>query len=296
MGSIWQGSRQSGVASDESPVAAYWMGCRVNLRPVSPDDYVFIHFLETHPEVITRWRHQGRTPSPEELARTMWEGQLVTLLAVSSRSGERAGIVNAYNPDPANGYCYMGVLGMPSVWRTGLMFDASVLLIAYLFATWPFRKLYIETVEYNRGQLSSLARLGWELEARFHEQVYLGGRYWDRLVYTLDRAAWAANGQGALRGVLGMRTAVETDAKLERSAEFLVRTALASVTDLDSSEIRSSDGLEDLGLDSLAFFELFVQLSEYGIALPDEYVASAMLAVNDVVAYVDSQLADGRSA
>ncbi len=102
-------------------MSAQWTGSRVRMRAVRPEDYPFIYSLETHPDVISRWRHQGSTPSPDQATRTMWEGQLLNLLVLSQRSGAPIGVVNAYNVDPLNGYCYMGAVGVPEVWGSALL-------------------------------------------------------------------------------------------------------------------------------------------------------------------------------
>src|SRR5688572_24966393 len=81
------------------------------LRPVTPDDYPSIYHWSTTPPTAETWRFRGATPSPDAFAATLFDGVLAQyVVATRSNPAKPAGLVQAFNYDPANRLAYLGAL------------------------------------------------------------------------------------------------------------------------------------------------------------------------------------------
>jgi RimJ/RimL family protein N-acetyltransferase len=71
------------------------------------------------------------------------------------------------------------------------MMMGCALFFDYVFACWPFRKLYLELPEYNVPQVRSGIGTYFRLEGRLRAHSYLTGRYSDELILALYRDDWS---------------------------------------------------------------------------------------------------------
>jgi hypothetical protein len=101
-------------------------------------------------------------------------------------------LLAAYSADFRNGHVRFGAtrFGPPTLGASMHIVRASFMMFDYLFAGWPFRRLYLELPEYNRDQLESSIGSLFETEAVLREYLYLDGRYWDQIILGLSRPAW----------------------------------------------------------------------------------------------------------
>ena len=81
---------------------------KVDLRPLTSDDYKEIYEWSTNLSEAFRWRFGGRTPSPEEFAHSLWINVLAQYLVVDENE-EKQGLVVLYDADHVNGHVYIGV-------------------------------------------------------------------------------------------------------------------------------------------------------------------------------------------
>lgn len=169
------------------------MGRRYCLRPIEPRDYPDLRRVELSGPLAFRWRHHGVHEPPESYAASLWSDVLFNFLAVERDSGLPFGIVTGYRPDLANGHlCVAAARFQPASGLSGAMVGAVALAIDYAFAGWPFRKLYLETPEYNLDQFLRDERASpFEVEARLREHVFLADRYWDLVILSLSRDQWS---------------------------------------------------------------------------------------------------------
>ncbi|MBI2710969.1 MAG: GNAT family N-acetyltransferase [Actinobacteria bacterium] len=58
--------------------------------------------------------------------------------------------------------------------------------LRYLFDTWRLRRVYAEVAEFNLHQFGRATSL-FGVEGRRREYVWLGGRFWDRVILGLSR-------------------------------------------------------------------------------------------------------------
>jgi RimJ/RimL family protein N-acetyltransferase len=183
-----------GRAGDRpDPPVQRTVGRWITLRPVRPADYDFIRSAELSDDLGLRWRHRGATPSPEAFAHALWAGVLAQFLVVANADHRVVGLVSAYDPDLRAGTCFVGFARFDPHDRSPGLVEAVLLLTDHLFAHWPFRKLYGETIEFNLADLGGVLGPLLVEEGRLREHVFAGGRHWDLCYLALYRDTWLAH-------------------------------------------------------------------------------------------------------
>ncbi|MEX5707160.1 phosphopantetheine-binding protein [Parafrankia sp. FMc6] len=183
------GGRQGGrgVADQTAPVPPERAGKYFRLVPVLPNMVPFLYELAVSPDVGFRWRYRGSVPNYVQFEQELWNGMLAQFVVESIESGEPVGNVICYNPDFALGVAYVGAAMLGRYAGSGIAVEPVRLFIRYLFAVWPFRKLYFELPEFNYRQFTSATGERLRVEGRLVDHDYYGGRYWDRLILATYR-------------------------------------------------------------------------------------------------------------
>lgn len=166
------------------------VGRHVYLRPIYPEDYGFLHRIETSGPLAVRWRQGGLTPSPENFASRLWDGVLAQYFVVDNASDELVGIASLYFADMQNRFCHIAFARFGGLRSGRRLLEGALLLIDYAFRRWGFRKLYGETIEYNYAQFRSGAGRLFREEARIPNHEYLDGQYWDRYILAIYQHEW----------------------------------------------------------------------------------------------------------
>jgi hypothetical protein len=123
---------------------------------------------------------------------------LAQYLVQAPRQRRPIGIVLAYNPNFQDQYAYVAAASFDSQTRSPVMMLGFGMFINYVFTCWPFRKLYLETSEYNWDQFASGEGRYFEVEARLRDHLFFGGRYWDQLTLGMYRSTWLDLGRRLL--------------------------------------------------------------------------------------------------
>ena len=179
-----------GVAGPNSS-AAPLVGRRVALRALSLNDYEYLRAVETSSAVIRSWRHRGSTPAPDAFASSLWMGVLAHFVVADRTSGDMPiGLYSAYNPDHISGTVFISALKFDMSRPSPQMIEGGILFLDYLFTTWPFRKLYVETFESNLSQFGSLSGDIFIEEGRLRGHTYLNERYEDLIDLAAYRESW----------------------------------------------------------------------------------------------------------
>ncbi len=173
-------------------------GRHVRLRPVTPRDYELLQALELNTDLAVRWRFRGSTPSPEQWAQTLWRGVIAQYLVLSPRQQRPVGIVLAYNANFQDQYAYIAAARFETQKRSPVLMLGFGLFIHYVFTCWNFRKLYLESSDYNYQQFASGVGRYFEVEARLRDHSFFGGRYWDQLTLAMYRHTWMELGERLL--------------------------------------------------------------------------------------------------
>lgn len=167
------------------------IGRKVALRPIVPSDYDFLYQIATSPDVLVGWRHRGAAPPPEQYAQVLWQGVLAQFLAVRKDDGKPIGAVSAYNADLRNQCVSLAVLIAPEFERRGWAMEAGFIFIDYLFKVWNFRKIYLESLEFNvRSFWSGVDKL-FRVEGCLRDHEYHDGKYWHLYFLAIYREEWA---------------------------------------------------------------------------------------------------------
>lgn len=162
-----------------------------HLAPVQPSDVPLLYAEELGADGF-RWRFRGTTPSPEVHARSLWEDVLFTQVVRSNETGAAVALATLYRPNLAHGYVYFALLSFERFKMTGLALEGAAVVISHAFRTWNLRKIYIDTLGFNYDQFGSLVPWLLEEEGRLSECEYYDGRFWDRVLLTLNRSTWEA--------------------------------------------------------------------------------------------------------
>jgi RimJ/RimL family protein N-acetyltransferase len=162
---------------------------RVRLRPVRDADLQFLYGLMTAPESGARVRFAGATPSPAQVASTLWEDVLAQFI-IETVSGQVIGLFVISSPNFRDGFAYFSVLGLPGAIGRGRVAEGGLLGVHYAFSTWPFRKLYMEASETSYGAFESGLGRFFAEEGRLRQHAYFDGRYQDLRILAVYRETW----------------------------------------------------------------------------------------------------------
>ena len=167
---------------------------QVRLRALDIADLDWLRAAETDELLAFRWRLRGGHPSPNDFVDQLWHGLLVMFVVEKVEDGTAVGILSAYQADQRNGHCRVGGARLSLDGSMDSSFLAGLaLFLDYLFGGWPFRKVYLETPEFNLPQFASAVDRGiLEIEARLTEFVFLADRYWDVVFLAVSREKWAS--------------------------------------------------------------------------------------------------------
>lgn len=170
------------------PHAPQLAGRFCRLRPITPADHAPLYEIAVSQEVNLRWRFRGVIPSFEAFVATFRPQDVTAQFTVTTRqSNEAQGLVVAYNTDPRDNHTYVGTFVSEKLAGTGLGVEATYLFANYLFMTWPFRKIYFETIEYNLPSFRTILKDLVRVEGQLGDHLYYGGRYWDMWLLALYR-------------------------------------------------------------------------------------------------------------
>ncbi|MFN8216777.1 MAG: GNAT family protein [Gemmataceae bacterium] len=169
-------------------------GRTLRLRPIVPADYGPLRQAELGAALGPRWRFRGATPTLEEWVHKSGDRVLAQFLVVSKPEQTPLGAVHLFNPNFQDGHAQLSVARLEAETRAPKVMLGLGLLIRYAFHCWPLRKLYMEVAEFNYPQFESGAGRFFEVEGRYRQHLYLGGRYWDQLVLAITREAWLTRG------------------------------------------------------------------------------------------------------
>jgi RimJ/RimL family protein N-acetyltransferase len=165
-------------------------GRHVVLVPITPGDYEYLYRISVLGENLFTWRLRGVLPSPENFIQQLWLGVFTQLKIVSVSTGEPAGLVLAYNADFRNQLVHFAMLTDPRAQGSGWSFEASTIFITYLFEAFPFRKIYLESYEFNYQRFSSGAGTVFNVEGCLRDYEFYQGRFWHKYILAIPRDGW----------------------------------------------------------------------------------------------------------
>jgi len=170
-----------------------------SLRSVQPPDVAMLYEWVMDPRVNHRWTTRGMLIPYEAFAARLWEDTLVNLLVVPQATGQPVSWASITSVDLHSGYASGAVVVDPDRPTTAGIGPRTVfLLLRYIFAVYPLRKIYFESPEYAahdfRTALGSLLKV----EGTLTEHLYYDGLYWDKHILAVTAQTWAELGPGLL--------------------------------------------------------------------------------------------------
>lgn len=162
-------------------------GPSVRLRPLVAADANALYAIATTPSAMLRWRFRGGTPSPESFYASLWLDTLVLFAIVDKRTNSTLGVFSCVSPDFRNQHAQVSILMDDATWGRGKGMEAMAVATHYVFAAFPFRKLYAETMEFNFDQFAFGEGRFFEVEGRLIGHEYFDGRFWDFLTLAIYR-------------------------------------------------------------------------------------------------------------
>lgn len=163
------------------------------LRVVSPNDYGILYdLLVGDPSTAFRWRLRGATPSPEQFTQLLWDGVLAQYALCALDSDEPIGLVCCYAPEFRHSYARIAAVVRPQLQKQGWPLEGVVRFVDLCFRLWPFRKLYLESLEFNLEQFGD-GLAPWVVEeGRLRGHEWHDGQFWDMVYLALYRSTWEA--------------------------------------------------------------------------------------------------------
>jgi hypothetical protein len=163
---------------------------RITLRAVEAGDYEHLRRVELSSELAARWRLVDH-PSPEDYGRSLWDGVQTQHLAFDTHTERCIGLFTVYAMDRHNRVARFAAarfLNSPSARLGYLVAFREILRLT--FDTYDVRKLYMDVPEFNYVQIRSFVERGlFTLEGRLVDFRYLGRRYWDQYIVSIDFAS-----------------------------------------------------------------------------------------------------------
>lgn len=168
----------SGKRATASPLGLGLSGSWIELEPLS----------EANAREFDRfYDERGVLPSMGAGGRSRSSATAPPMLLRSRRDGEGVGVVENH-PLPGNVAVFVVHIARQRG-LAGFGFEAAILYISHLFDSGA-RLVTAEVLEFNREMNAILKKVGLVPQARLREHIYAGGRFWDVLVYSFDRAEW----------------------------------------------------------------------------------------------------------
>lgn len=175
------------------------------LRPVQPADVPMLYEWVMDPRVNHRWTTRGMLVPYDKFVQRVHDDVLLSLLACG-RDGTPLAWATVSSVDMHSGHASVAVVVDPARPRTAGVGPRTVcLLLRYVFAIYPFRKVYFESPEFAVHDFRSSLGTLLAVEGILTEHLYYDGRYWDMYVLAMSAEDWAETGVKYLTRVFRAR-------------------------------------------------------------------------------------------
>jgi RimJ/RimL family protein N-acetyltransferase len=170
-----------------------------SLRSVQPPDVPMLYQWVMDARVNHRWTTRGMLIPYDAFAAKVWEDTMVNLLVMPEEGGPPVSWASITSVDLHSGYASGAVVVDPDRPRTEAIGPRTVfLLLRYIFAVHPLRKIYFESPEYAAHDFRTALGTLLKVEGTLTEHLYYDGRYWDKHILAVTAQTWAELGPGLL--------------------------------------------------------------------------------------------------
>ncbi len=164
-------------------------GSSVRLRPIEAPDIPYLYRLSVGGTAAQTYRFRGTTPSPDQFTRLLWEGVLAQFCVEPKELRRPIGLVTLYGADLRSGHVKVsGILDEEFSGHRAV--EAFELVIDFAFRSFPIRKVYGESPEYNVRSFRTVFDVVAVEEGRLVAHEYLNGKYYDFVHLAIYRDRW----------------------------------------------------------------------------------------------------------
>ena len=183
--------------------APFLAGARVCLRPLERADVNARYAAWLNDAEVTRYLEVGTFPTSLVELEAFYAAAAVrrdqVLLAIVDRETDRhVGNIKLGPIDWVHRRATLGILvGDKAAWGRGTGTSATRLMVEYAFDRLDLRRVDLGVYADHAAAIRLYERVGFRVEGRFREDVYLEGAYRDRLWMGLLRSEYQRTGPGA---------------------------------------------------------------------------------------------------
>lgn len=168
-------------------MASFWMGERVRLRGIEPEDWAAFMGFAVDEERSGDLLHppgsaEGFRAWAKEQAVAKSEGDCFRLAVQALDTGKIVGAVGSNHADPCAGRFEYGITMAAGHRRKGYATEAAVMLLRFMFGERRYHKCEARIFGHNEASLALHRRLGFAEEGRLRDHVFSAGRHHDLVV------------------------------------------------------------------------------------------------------------------
>lgn len=166
------------------------------LRPISKADTSFILKIRNDISIANNFFSD---PPLYDFKHEEWLKNLKnSLYFVIYYMDNKCGLINISNIDYKNQKAEYGIVLKDECSGKGIAYNASILLIKYVFLNLNIRKIYLEVFSDNIKAIKLYKKLGFKEEGIFKNEIFKNGKYKDVIRMAIFKKEWLKNYENSI--------------------------------------------------------------------------------------------------
>lgn len=173
-------------------VFPYFETERLVLCKMDDSDANIIHRLRTDPLIIQYFDRDPDADMDTTIAKMeeiklkqQNNDSILWMIELRNQPSVPIGNIGFYELDKLNFRLHLGYSLLPEYWQKGIMKEALITVIDYIFNTCGFHSIEANVNPNNTPSIKLLESCGFRREAYFKQNIYHRGRFVDTVIYTL---------------------------------------------------------------------------------------------------------------
>jgi RimJ/RimL family protein N-acetyltransferase len=176
----------------------------VRLVPLAPDHYEFVYGLLVEDPAAFHSLFPAGVPSRNAFGDRIDQAVLCCFVVVGTKSDRPLGVACLYQWSAQDQVAHVFVTMTGAARGTGMGIEAACLFVAYVFAAYNVRKLYVAAAGWQLAAVRSAVGGLLEEEGRLRDHRYRAGCWYDEHILSVRRDRFRARG-GGVRGLRASR-------------------------------------------------------------------------------------------